>query len=89
MKALFKIFLNRQTKAKKTVNFYLKRRKKQDGKNTDCAKDPKSWHYIALVLLKNSLSRDISCDSIFVTNTELTGEFALLWIWTSAEFYVI
>ena len=31
-----------------------------------------------LSLIKNSLSRDISCDGIFVTITELTGEFALL-----------
>ena len=35
------------------------------------------------------MSRDISCDSIFVTIFELTGEFALLLILTSAEFYVM
>ena len=31
-----------------------------------------------LNVIKNSLSRDTSCDSIFVPITELTGEFVLL-----------
>ena len=39
---------------------------------------PVIYYKNALVLIKNSLSRDISCDSIFVTITELSGEFALL-----------